>query len=273
MTPNTKISILMGIYNCAPTLPAAIDSILAQTYTDWELILCDDCSTDDTYAVAQNYAEQYPEKIILLRNDQNRRLAYSLNQCLARATGYYIARMDGDDISAPDRFEKQLAYLQSHPDLQLVGTAMQQFNDTDGNIRVIPQKERVDSKYALRTGVPFHHATILTYKSVFDALGGYTVAKRTSRCEDADLWFRFFAAGYIGGSMPDVLYFVREDENAIRRRTFVSRWRAYDTTRMGFKLLGFPKRWLVKEFFLTLAKSLTPYRAQYWYRKYQQKKG
>ena len=77
-----KISVLMGIYNCAETLGAAIESILAQTFTDWELILCDDGSSDDTYAVAEGYQQQYPEKIKLLKNEKNMGLNYTLNHSL-----------------------------------------------------------------------------------------------------------------------------------------------------------------------------------------------
>ena len=71
-----KISVIMGIYNCSATLSEAIDSILAQTYTDWELILCDDGSLDDTYAVAERYCNQFPGKIILLKNEKNIMLRY-----------------------------------------------------------------------------------------------------------------------------------------------------------------------------------------------------
>lgn len=267
---NNKISIIMGIYNCAATLPAAIDSILQQTYTDWELIMCDDASTDNTYGIAKQYKEKYPEKIILLQNETNSFLAYSLNHCLQHATGFYVARMDGDDISVPERFEKQVAYLQAHPEVQLVGTAMQQFNDTDGNIRIIYTPEHTD-KWSLRKSVPFNHATILTYKSVYDALNGYTVADRTRRGQDYDLWFRFFAAGYTGDNLREALYLVREDINAIKRRTFKSRWSTFPTTVYGYKLLNYPKRWLVEEFTVKLIKSLTPHKVQLWYRKFQQR--
>ena len=118
-----KISILMGIYNCAPTLPEAIDSILAQTCTDWELILCDDGSKDDTYAVAERYRQQYPDKIKLLKNPQNLGLNMTLNNCLAVAEGTYIARMDGDDFSVSDRFQKELDFLESHPEYAEIGRA------------------------------------------------------------------------------------------------------------------------------------------------------
>ena len=88
----------MGIYNCAKTLPEAIDSILAQTYSNWELIMCDDGSSDDTYAIAEKYKITYPNKIKLIKNEKNLGLNATLNNCLKYVDGNYIARMDGDDI-------------------------------------------------------------------------------------------------------------------------------------------------------------------------------
>ena len=161
----------MGIYNCAETLPAAIESILSQTYRDWELIMRDDCSTDHTYQVAKEYQSKYPDKIKLTRNEKNSFLAYSLNQCLKLATGKYVARMDGDDRSAPERFERQVEYLQEHPDIQLVGTAVQHFNEKEyTSLMLAPEHP---DKYTMRNSSPFKHATILTYKYVYDQLGGH----------------------------------------------------------------------------------------------------
>ena len=77
-----EISILMGIYNCAGTLNEAIDSIITQTCKSWELILCDDGSSDNTYSIAKEYAERYPNKIILIKNSKNMGLNYTLNHCL-----------------------------------------------------------------------------------------------------------------------------------------------------------------------------------------------
>ena len=122
-----KISVIMGIYNCADTLGEAIDCIVAQTETDWELILCDDGSADETYAVAASYQERYPDKIVLLKNEQNLGLNATLNRCLSVAKGAYIARMDGDDLCAPDRFEKELAVLESEADIAIVSSDMTQF--------------------------------------------------------------------------------------------------------------------------------------------------
>ena len=106
---NPKISVLMGIYNCADTLPQAVASIQKQTYPNWELILCDDGSSDHTYEVAQALAAK-DDRIVLLHNDRNLGLNQTLNACLAVATGDYIARMDGDDDCVPVRFEQQLAF-------------------------------------------------------------------------------------------------------------------------------------------------------------------
>lgn len=272
MQTKDKISVIMGIYNCADTLPEAIDSIIAQTYENWELIMCDDASSDQTYHIAKQYQEKYPGKIKLLHNDVNSKLAYSLNRCLEFATGQFVARMDGDDLSTPDRFEKEIAYLKTHLDVQLVGTAMQQFDENRVKMRVIYKPEHPD-RWTLHKQIPFHHATIMTYKYVYDALGGYTVTERTNRAQDYDLWFRFYAANYVGANLKEVLYYVREDIKAIKRRTFKVRWNALKTTQYGYRLLGYPKRWFVQEMCIVLAKSVIPFKFIEIYRKHQNQKG
>ena len=93
------ISVLMGIYNCASTLEEAVSCIQAQSYTDWELIMCDDGSADNTLAAAQQLAAQ-DTRIKVLCNDHNMGLAASLNRCLGEAKGKYVARMDRDSIRA-----------------------------------------------------------------------------------------------------------------------------------------------------------------------------
>lgn len=261
----------MGIYNCADTLPQAIDSILAQTYTNWQLILCDDCSTDNTYDIAKSYQEKFPEKIVLIRNEVNKRLAFSLNHCLEYATGEFIARMDGDDLSVPERFEKQVEFLNTHPEYDLVGTAMQRFNNENGLADVVPSVQSPDY-YTLKNQIPFHHATIMARREVYDTLEGYTVCDRTARCEDYDLWFKFFKAGFKGQNLKEPLYQVREDMAAIRRRTAKSRMDGLKTTWHGYKLLGYPKIWLVRPTVDAVFKSLVPYKFIEIYRKIQANK-
>ena len=265
-----KISVIMSVYNCEAYLRESIDSILAQTYDNWEFVICNDASTDGTQAVLDEYKAKYPDKFILISNETNKHLAFSLNHCLQYVTGDYVARMDGDDISVPERFAKELAFLKSHPEIDLVGSLMRRFND-NGMADVMNAKEYPD-KYDMRNGPPMFHATIMTYKRVYDALGGYTVSKRTVRSQDYDLWFRFFAAGYRPCNLQEALYLVREDMNAIKRRTFKVRWNGFKTTRIGYKMLGFPKRWLIKVFFVMLFKSIIPYRLYHLYRRLQSKR-
>ena len=91
-----RIAVIMGIYNCAPTLQEALDSLYAQTYQGFKIILCDDGSKDNTYAVAQSYADKH-DNIILIKNEKNMGLNATLNRCLEYADTEFVARMDGDD--------------------------------------------------------------------------------------------------------------------------------------------------------------------------------
>ena len=128
-----RVSVLMGIYNCASTLQEALNSLYAQTYQDFEIILCDDGSKDNTYELALENQKQH-NNIVLLKNPHNMGLNQTLNNCLAVAKGEYIARMDGDDISLPSRFEKQVKFLDEHPEYAVVSAPMIYF-DENGEFR------------------------------------------------------------------------------------------------------------------------------------------
>lgn len=236
-----EISVIMAVYNCADTVNQSIDSIIAQTYPNWKMIICDDCSTDNTMQVIQEYKNRYPNKFVIIKNRKNSKLAYSLNHCLRYADGEYCARMDGDDYCAPKRFEEQISYLNQHKDIHLIGTSMKVFNDDEFGREIIykemPQKED------LRFGPCFAHASILTYTGVYKELGGYTVSERTVRSQDYDLWFRFFAAGFKGANLAEPLYYVREDKNAfLRRKPSLYLW-AVVTRWKGFRLLKYPVKY------------------------------
>lgn len=114
-----RISVAMAIYNCASTLSQAIDSIISQSYSDWELILCDDCSTDETLRIARDY-ESAHDNILVIENKRNLGLPASLNHCIEYAQGDFIARMDGDDISLPQRFEVEMKVFEDHPEYAIV---------------------------------------------------------------------------------------------------------------------------------------------------------
>ncbi len=235
---SNKVSVIMGIYNCSQTLPDAIDSILAQTFTNWELIMCNDASTDDTYVVAKQYADKFPGKIILISNQTNQRLAKTLNHCLQYTTGDYIARMDGDDISVLTRFEEQVNFLETHPEYDLVGTQMISFDETgEKGIRAASGEPKKES-LAYRN--PFCHATIMARRAVYDQLHGYSEESYISRCEDVELWFRFYEAGFRGYNLERPLYKVRETLGDFKRRKLKY---TLDTMRVcfeGYRKLHYP---------------------------------
>ena len=233
-----RISVLMGIYNCADTLPAAIDCILRQTYTDWELILCDDGSWDSTFAVAERYRQQYPQKIRLLKNEKNMGLNHTLNRCLAVATGEFVARMDGDDLCMPDRFEKEVRALEENPTMAVVSTAMEYFdeNGTWGTCKVIRQPQPRD----LLWGTPFCHAPCMARRAAFQAVGGYTDDKKYLRVEDYDLWVKLYAAGFRGINLEEPLYRMRDDRNAAARRKFKYRINEARVKHKAVRLLKLP---------------------------------
>ncbi len=255
----------MGIYNCEKTLPAAVSSILNQTYSDLCLVMCDDASTDGTYAVALDFQKRYPEKIILLRNAQNMGLAFSLNRCLEHAESPYIARMDADDESCPMRIEEEMAYLHAHPDVDCVGTLLVVF-DEHGEHGVRAQAEFPNAAGIVRR-MPFFHPTIVMKKTVYDTLGGYTVAPDTVRAEDADLWFRFFAAGFRGYVLQKPLYRYRVSENAARSKRRLAY--ALKTARVysrGYRLLHLPI-WKQIYALRPIVSALLPDKFMYFYHK------
>ena len=241
-----KISVLMGIYNCADTLPKAIESIIAQTYSNWELIMCDDGSSDNTYEIANAYKEKYPERIVLIQNKHNMGLNQTLNNCLKVANGEFIARMDGDDLCDSTRFEKELTFLLKNPQYAIVSTPMKYFDD-NGVFRVgtgggEPNINRIP------LGTPFCHAPCMVKKEAYDAVEGYSVDEKLLRVEDWHLWIKMYSKGYKGYVLEEPLYMMRDDQSAISRRKLKYRLNEAYVGRLAVKMLGLPKYY----YFLTV---------------------
>lgn len=221
MTP--RITVIMGIYNCQDTLAEALDSLLAQTYQGFRVVMCDDGSHDNTAAVAQSYADKFPDKFTLISNQENLKLAATLNRCLEHVGTEYTARMDGDDISMPDRFAKELEFLDAHPEYALVSCPMIYFDEKGvhrtGTAVAAPTAED------FRRGTPFCHAPVLVRTSVYKAVGGYTAGPRTERMEDYHLWYKIYKKGYRGYNLPEPLYMMRDGREARARRVSLkNRW-------------------------------------------------
>lgn len=233
----------MGIYNCADTLEEAVDSIKNQTYSNWELIMFDDCSSDNTYQKALDIAKN-DNRIKVYRNEKNLTLAPTLNNCLKLAKGKYTARMDGDDVCAPDRFEKEVNFLENNPEYSVVSTRMNMF-DKDGIFRTTTVKD-FPSVYDLIAGPPFCHAGCMMKKSVLDELGGYNISEEVTRVEDYDLWYRLYKSGYKGANLQEALYSMRDDRKAVKRRKLKYRFNSYKIRKNIIKTFNLPKKYYFK---------------------------
>lgn len=233
-----RISVLMGIYNCAETLPMALDSLLSQTYPYFKIILCDDGSTDDTYLVAKRYAEENSH-ILLLKNEHNIKLAATLNKCLQYADTEYVARMDGDDISLPNRFAEQISFLDENSDFAIVSCPMIYFDELGdwGKGRIVATPTIETFKY----GTPHAHAPSMMRTEVLKSVGGYTDKKEIVRVEDYFLWFKIYRAGYKGYNLKEYLYKMRDDRDAMSRRTFKNRYNAFLIKMRVLNDLGFKR--------------------------------
>ena len=230
------VSIIMGVYNAEDTIDRCIESIRSQTYTNWEFIICDDCSTDSTLEHLLRYSNE-DKRIHILRNRTNQKLASSLNHCLSKALGEYIARMDADDESLPSRLEKQVDFLETNVEFECVGCSVIIFDDNGD--QYIRRRKEIPQKGDLVKDVPFTHPTILMRKTAYDALGGYTVSKETTRAEDLDLWFRFYASGFQGYNIAEPLYRYRESLEDYKKRTLSAGVQTARVFLRGYRLLGF----------------------------------
>lgn len=245
MNERMKVSVLMGIFNCKSTLEQAVNAIINQTYQNWELIMCDDGSSDGTFELAKKIAER-DARIFVLKNERNLGLNQTLNNCLSIASGEYIARMDGDDDCSPDRFEKQIAFLESHKDFDIVSSEMI-FFDESGEWGKNSVKERPQAKDVV-TGSPICHAPVMMRKKCMDDVGGYTVDKRMLRVEDVNLWIKLYAKGYRCYNIQEPLYRMRNDKNALNRRKYKYRINSVYVRLQGCKILKLSPICYIKAF-------------------------
>lgn len=228
----------MGIYNCASTLREALDSLYAQTFTDFKIIMCDDGSVDDTFNVAKEYESKYGN-VILLKNEKNIGLNATLNRCLKMVDTPYVARMDGDDISLPDRFETEINFLDRHPEYAFVSASMICF-DEKGPFKTLYLKEGSPEKKDFVKTTPFFHAPVMVRTSAYYTVRGYTVDPRLLRVEDYHLWFKMYAAGLKGYNLSQPLYKMRDDKKATSRRNWNSRKNEMYVKWIGYRMLNLP---------------------------------
>lgn len=210
-----QISVIMGTYNpCMDELNRAVRSIISQTFKSWELLICDDGSTREVYAKIKKL-EKLDNRIKCIRCDKNEGLSAALNRCIDNATGKYLARMDDDDISIPDRLIKQYEFLEMNDTYDWVGCEADLFDD-DSVWGRASRPEKPDCNSFLHSS-PFIHPSVMFRSSVFSDNTRYSVSKITSRCEDYELFMRLYGMGYRGYNLKEVLLQYKEDGKRLKR--------------------------------------------------------
>jgi Glycosyl transferase family 2 len=209
------ISVVMSVFNGQAFLVEAIESILAQTFDDFEFVIVDDGSTDGTAEILNRFAKQ-DERIRIHRHANNGR-AESLNIGIGLANGEYIARMDADDISLRIRLEEQVKFMEEHPDVGLLGGAFELISDNGSLLMktVCFPTEDSDIKSALLVDNPICHPTIVMRKAVSQAAGGYR--KALVDADDYDLWLRISERSQLANLKTCVLqYRIHPDQVSIK---------------------------------------------------------
>jgi glycosyltransferase EpsE len=182
------VTVLMAVYNGVGTVKMAVESILKQTYQDWEFLIVDDASTDGTREILESMVRQ-DSRITIIRNPINLGLAASLNRGWRRTKGELIARMDADDASFPDRLERQAKFMETHPDITVLGGGAELVDEKGQFLGIAFRPENHDELVKkIYKENPFIHPTVMMRKNFLEVLGGY--AENVGQAEDYDLWTR-----------------------------------------------------------------------------------
>lgn len=230
------VSIIMPVYNAGQFLHEAIASILWQTYGNWELIAVDDGSIDNSWKILQAYAKK-DKRIKPIHMKQNKGLAYALNIGLDRANGYYIARMDSDDVSLPKRLETQIKYLKNNPNIIAAGTQAELINENGDRIgyKTFPTDAKTLHDMMM-TMMPIQHPTLLTYGHIMKKYK----YENHSTAEDVSMFFKLLQEGDFGNTSQILFqYRIRPNSNSMKNPkktfflTFKSRMKAI--VRWGYK--------------------------------------
>lgn len=254
------ISVIMSVYNAEKYLREALDSIVNQTYRNFEFIIINDCSKDNSLTILEEYAKEH-KSIILLSNLDNLGLTRNLNLALSISTGDYIARMDADDISNLNRFKRQIDFFTNDSTYDIVGTFSE---DIDGHGAIIRTRTSPISHGKIMEMLPrlspITHPTVMFKRSSLQKLGFYNVKYATS--QDLDLWLRAAGAGLKFYNIPEYLFQYRMDEEFVARKSFKYRWNDFRIRLDGYKHINLP--WHKYRFaFIPLVLGVIPKRVYY----------
>lgn len=216
------ISVIIPVYNAGRYLDGAISSVLAQTFEDFEAVIVNDGSTDGSLERLRRFAASDRRLRIISR--ANTGLTVALNEAWRAATGEFVARMDSDDRSYPDRFRLQVEYLRSHPDCLAVGgqvRVVERDGRPVGNMFRLRTHSEIDSYHLHTRASAIAHPTVMMRRTALEAAGGYR--KELEPAEDLDLWLRMADMGKLS-NLPDVLLDYRVHPSSVSARRAVQQW-------------------------------------------------
>ena len=209
-----KISVIMSVKNGEKTLKKSVESIISQTFTDWEFIICDDGSTDNTLNILKEYQSK-DKRIIVLHNETSKGSACGRNACINIARASILALQDADDESLPNRFEVQYEYITQHPEYAIVGTNW--FNvDSAGNSTECKVKELPTALDQVNRGL-FMHPTFKMRKNDVERVGFYTENKYTIRSQDYHMVMKVLSEGMHLYNLQIPLYKYTVDDGTMNR--------------------------------------------------------
>ncbi|MCM1144089.1 MAG: glycosyltransferase [Blautia sp.] len=239
------VSVIMGVFNQwdEKVLQESVDSILHQTYRKLEFIIWDDGSCPEAARLVQKL-KGLDERILVAGKEENRGLAYSLNECIRLARGKYIARMDADDISKPFRIEKQVAFLEAHPEYGWCGTGAELF-DEKGVWGSRPMPEMPQMRDYFRYS-PYIHPSVVFRAELFDENTGYLASEETLRCEDYEIFMNLTQRGLRGYNLQENLFCYRETRDSYKKRKVKFRVNEARIRYRNYKKMGllFPVGWV-----------------------------
>lgn len=195
-------SVVMPLYNCATYVGCAIESVLRQTYADWELVIVDDCSSDASPEIIRKYAEK-DSRIRIFRNTQNLNISKTLNRAISMSRGMWIAHVDSDDFFNPNYLERLQNYTKKHPNyfFSCWVTVVNEHGEKVLDIK-LPSAEKIKKMIRIENFL-YHPATVFK-RLMWERVGGYVINNRTV-AEDGDLWIKFFNSGIELMMIPEFL--------------------------------------------------------------------
>lgn len=246
------VSVIMAEYNTnLEHLRAAVSSILNQTFTDFEFIIVNDGSKNDLQGIAKEFDDS---RIRIINNKHNMGFVYSLNCAIKHARGKYLIRMDTDDIAHTDRFAKQLAFIEAHPEYDVVGSRAIEFSD-DRERGIIGKQGEKSQRDIIGGNYIVHPSVIMKKKTIVD-IGGYPNRKRA---EDLALWCELLLAGSRIYVMDDILLHYRVNPGDYKKRTI-----RYRKGEINTRLFYYPKLGATPFEYIRVVKSILAGIAPIW---------